>query len=478
MNEGPSHGVLSGFMAFPPFMHRVIWIVLLFATVAAAQVVPERVFFDVPANIAVIPNPAPSAQLAAVPGYPADANRLTLVALLYRPNALAHGPGPYPTVIVLHGSGGMWPSDTIAANAKTPLERWGQRLADRGFLVLMPDSFNPRGIAGGYSNRRPHHDSAIDDAVCSPNYERPKDVVAALTYLNDRTDVDREHIGLLAFSHGSQTGLNAVLDASVDLGNYTVDYVNAQNQTVDLAVPSPVRVPAELPFPRVGIFYYPGCGHFGYHGSPSSKLAGRYMPDRRMQVVMFHGTNDSLMGVTDPNASPKTGNLYPIKLTVASGAQAAAQGVPNPFVQHHIFHLVNHSFDETTIEAPGNWNTGLESNDEKANRLAHDETLKWLEYRLRRHTLTPEPDPNVPGGLQVRWDGRAQLRYKHQTSTNLTAWSQQGGDIIGQGSVITLPVVLPVEQRSFHQLLIDPVPAPVNEPDYSSFFLEYADFTY
>ena len=170
MNEGPSHGVLSGFMAFSPFMPRVIWIVLLFATGATAQVVPERVFFDVPANIAVNPNPAPSAQLAAVPGYPADANRLTLIALLYRPNALAHGPGPYPTVIVLHGSGGMWPSDTIAANAKTPLERWGQRLADRGFLVLMPDSFNPRGIAGRYSNRRPHHDPAIDDAVCSSNY--------------------------------------------------------------------------------------------------------------------------------------------------------------------------------------------------------------------------------------------------------------------------------------------------------------------
>ncbi|MBK8038789.1 MAG: hypothetical protein IPK22_16910 [Verrucomicrobiaceae bacterium] len=445
---------------------------------AGAQVVPERVFFDVPAEMAVNPQPLPTAQLAAVPGYPAEVDRMTLLALLYRPNALTHGPGPYPVVIVLHGSGGMWPSDTISATAKTPLERWGQRLADRGFLCLMPDSFNPRGIAGSFSNKRPHHDPGLDDAVCSPNYERPKDVIAALTYLNDRTDVDREHIGLLAFSHGSQTGLNAVLDASVDLGNYTVDYVNAQNVTVDLAAPAPVRVPSTLPFPRVGIFYYPGCGHFGYHGSPSSTAAGRYMPDRRMEVVMFHGTSDSLMGVNDPNASPKTGNLYPIKFTLASATQAAVQGVPNPFVRHHLFHLVNHSFDETTIETQANWNTMLESADEKANRLAHDETLKWLEYRLRRHTLAAEPDPNIPGALQVRWEGRAQLRYKHQTSTNLTAWSQAGGDIIGQGTTITLPVVLPLEQRSFHQLLIDPVPAPVNDLNYSDFFLEYADFSY
>jgi dienelactone hydrolase len=461
----------------PPF---VLFALCLWLGVgmAGAQVVPERVFFDVPANLAVNPNPVPSAQLTAVPGYPADAQRMTLIALLYRPNAFTHGPGPYPTVIVLHGSGGMWPSDLIAANAKTPLERWGQRLADRGFLVLMPDSFNPRGISGGFSNRRPHHDAAIDDAVCSPNYERPKDVVAALAYLNDRTDVDRENIGLLAFSHGSQTGLNAVLDASVDLGSYTVDYVNAQNNTVDLAVPSPVRVPSTLPFPRVGIFYYPGCGHFGYHGSPSSMAAGRYMPDRRMQVVMFHGTNDSLMGVSDPNATPKTGNLYPIKLTLASAAQAAVVGVPSPFKAHHIFHLVNHSFDETTMETSANWNTPQESADEKANRLAHDETLKWLEFRLRRHSLTAEPDPNVPGALQVRWAGRPQLRYKHLTSVNLTQWSQPGGDIIGQGTVVALPVVLPVEQRSFHRLVIDPVPAPVGDANYTNFFLEYADFSY
>jgi dienelactone hydrolase len=444
---------------------------------AAGQAVPETVFFDVPQNLAVNPNPAPTAQLSAVPGYPADAGRLTLIALLYHPDPGMHGPGPYPVVVVLHGSGGMWSNDTIASGAKTPLRRWGERLAERGFLCLMPDSFNPRGIPGNFSNRRPHHDSAIDDAVCSPNYERPKDVVAALAYLQTRTDADQQHIGLLGFSHGSQTGLNAILDPSVDLGNYTVDYINDQADTVKLAVPAPVRVPAALPFPRVGIFYYPGCAHFAYHGSPGSTAAGRYMPDRHAQVVMFHGTNDSLLGVADPNASPKTGSLFPIKFTLASAAQATAQGIANPFVQHHIFDLAGHSFDETTIEPQGNWNTPQESADEKANRLARDETLKWLEFRLRRHELTPAPDPNVPGALLVSWSGREQLRYRHQTSVNLTNWTQQGDDIIGQGALISLPVVLPPEKRSFHQLLIDPVPAPASDLLYESFFLEYGDFS-
>lgn len=450
----------------------------LLESLAQAQAVPETVFFDVPANLVTQPAPAPTAQLAARPGYPPDADRLTLIALLYRPDVLVHGPGPYPTVIVLHGSGGMWSSDTIANGAKTALRRWGERLAARGMLCLMPDSFNPRGIAGSFSNRRPHHDSAINDAVCSPNYERPKDVVAALSYLKDLPEVDREHIGLLGFSHGSQTGLNAVLDVSVDRVNYTVDYVNAQNNTVPLAVPSPVRIPDSLPFPKVGIFYYPGCGHFGYHGSPSSTAAGRYMPDRRMQVIMHHGTEDSLLGVTDPDASPLTGSLFPLKFTLASASQAAAQGIANPFVRHYLFAHVNHSFDETTIEAQGNWNTPLESVDEKANRLARDETLKWLEFRLRRHELVPEPDSNLPGALRVRWAGREQLRYVHLTSTDLVQWNPSGGDVIGQGLTITQPVILPVEQRSFHRLQIEPVPAPASDPANAGFFLSYGDFSY
>lgn len=454
-------------------------VLLMSVTTLCGQIVRETVFFDVPPAIAVNPNPAPTAQLASVVGYPADVNRHTLIALLYHPDPGVHGPGPYPTVIVLHGSGGMWASDTISNGPKAPMEKWGQLLATRGFLCLIPDGFNPRGIPGNYSNRRPHHDSAIDDAAASPNYERPKDVVASLTFLNARADVDRDYIGLLGFSHGSQTGLNAILDASVDLGNYTVDYIDAQDDTVKLAVPDPVRIPADLPFPRVGIFYYPGCGHFSYHGSPSSVAAGRYMPDRRMQLLMFHGTSDSLLGVANPNVSPKTGSLFPIKFTLASQAQAAVLGVPNPFVHHHIFDLVAHSFDETIIEPQGNWNTPQESADEKANRLAQAETLKWLEYRLRRHTLTPVPDLNNPGSYLVNWTGRSQLRYRVQASTDLLNWPPQGAEVIGTGLLLSAPVTIPaLEKRAFYRLDLDPVPAPVDDVLYSSFFLEYADFNF
>lgn len=451
---------------------------LLSAAFVSAAVVRETVFFDVPAGIAVSPNPAPSAQLAAVVGYPPDADRMTLNALLYHPDPGVHGPGPHPAVIVLHGSGGMWSGDTIANGPTSHFEKWGQLLAGRGFLCVIPDGFNPRGISGGYSNRRPHHDSTIDDAVCSPNYERPKDVVAALTYLQGRADFDGRHVGLVGFSHGAQTGLNAILDVSVDRGDYDVDYINAMAQTVKLPVPDPVRITAGLPFPSVCVFYYPGCGHFSYHGSPNSVAAGRYMPDRRAQVLMFHGTSDSLMGVTDVNATPKTGSLSPIKFTLASGAQAAVLGVPNPFVHHHIFHLAGHSFDETTIEPPQNWNTVAESANEKANRLSQAETLKWLEFRLRDHTLAGEPDVNTPGAYIIAWTGRDQLRYRVQNGVNLSDWPQENAPVIGSGTALSAPMVIPPENRVFYRLVIDPVPPPVSEPTNADFFLDYGDFSY
>ena len=459
-----------------PFSRRVLLgaavaLVIIFVPQAWAQIVRETVFFDVPAGIAMNPNPSPSAQLIAVPNYPADASRMTLIALLYHPDPAVHGSGPYPAVIVLHGSGGMWNSDTIANGPTVHFEKWGQLLAARGYLAVIPDGFNPRGIPGGFANRRPHHDSAIDDAACSPNYERPKDVVAALTFLDARADVDREHIGIVGFSHGAQTGLNAILDPSVDLGNYTVDYTDANNNTVDLAVPDPIRIPAALPFPKVCVFYYPGCGHFSYHGSPNSLAAGRYMPDRRTQVLMFHGTSDSLMGVGN-------GNLFPIKFVLAAGAQAATLGIPNPFVYHHIYDLVGHSFDETTIVPQIDWNTGNESANAKANRLSQPETLKWLEYRLHEHTLTPQPDVNNPGAHIVSWLGRDQLRYQVETSITLTSWDPQGVLTTGANAVLNAQVVLPVEQRVFYRLEVDPVPPPVNDVANVAFYREYADFGY
>lgn len=444
-----------------------------------AQPVPEIVFFDLPENLEPNPIPAPTAQLLAVPGYPNDPNQLTLVAEFYTPDDMVFGPGPYPTILVLHGSGGMWSNDVIANGAASQFDDWAEVLTGLGYAMLLVDSYHPRGIDAGFSSRRPHHDPAIDDALCSPNYERPKDVVAALTWLAGRAEVDRNHIGLLAFSHGSQTALNAILDPSVDLVNYTVDYINNLNQTVQLAVPSPVRIPNELPFPKVCAVYYPGCSHFRYHGQASSIAAGRYMPDRRTRVLMVHGTEDSLLGVSDPNASPLTGNLFPIKFVESSALQAAAEGIPNPFVQHTIFDHAAHSFDNETIEPPQNWNTASESVDEKSKRLARDEVLKWFECLLKPADLRIEPDQLSPGDHVVVWTGSNQLDYQLVSNEDLgNVWNPVGSNIIGDGNEIEAPVVPPMSHRIFFRLEFQPTPVPASAPENTGFILDYGDFSY
>lgn len=482
-------------------LFRGAWLVsalLLSGAWGRAQPVIETVFFDVPENLLPNPIPAPTAQILAVPGYPDDPARLTLIARLYRPDPAVFGAGPYPTVLFLHGAGGMWSNNTIPSpitpgNAPASQFRdWGNLLVGMGYAALMVDSFNPRGIAGNFENRLPHHDPLQDDALCSPNYERPKDVVAALTYLASRADIDRERIALIGFSHGAQTGMNALLDASVDLGTYQVDYVDLVNNvevSVKKNVPSPVRIPPELPMPKFCAFYYGGGSHFAYHGQASSTAAGRYMMDRRTTAILFHGTGDSLMGTLNFNVSPITGNVFPMKQVLASAAQAATLGLPNPIVRHYILNRtavqtpgarVGHSFDLGTvlIAAPGDQDTAAESPNQKARRLAREEVLRWLEFKLRAGpTVAIQPSLNDPANHVVNWPTRARLSYQLKTSETLANdWVNAGASLEGDGLTHEIEAAVPGSGRIFYRIEYQPIAMPVAAPENAGFFLTYADF--
>jgi dienelactone hydrolase len=120
-----------------------------------------------------------------------------------------HGPGPYPVVRFLQGSGGFWSNDTIP-NPITPTNAlasqfrdWGNLLVSLGYAALFRDGYNARGIPGNFEGRVPHHDPAQNDDFCSPNYERPKDVVASLEYLATRPNIDLQRLALIAFSQGA-----------------------------------------------------------------------------------------------------------------------------------------------------------------------------------------------------------------------------------------------------------------------------------
>lgn len=417
----------------------------------------ETVYFDLPEALEPSPIPLPTAQLAALPGYPNDPDRLTLVARIYVPDAAVFGPGPYTTVLVLHGSGGLWSDDDISNGLISHFEQWGELLADPGYLACFPDSYNPRGIPGNFSGRRPHYNPALDDALCSPNYERPKDVIAALTYLQGRSDVDTDNIALMGFSHGAQTAINAVLDVSVDLGQYEVSYVALNDQDDEdpgndvefdttLEVPSPVRIPNDLPFPKLGFFFYGGGSHWRYHGQASSVAAGRYMFDRRMKVLLFHGTEDSLLGVSDPDAPlPLTGNLYPIKQVESSSLQAAAEGVEDPLAHHFIYDGVEHSFD-LVASSPG--------------------------IAVARGLAPDEIDLTT-------FNTNTRVNYQWEDALDLTDdWQDYENDFNGNGEDAIIDVPIGNNSARFFRLKRAPIPPPLDAVENVGFFLQYSDFSY
>lgn len=409
---------------------------------------PEEVFFPIPGNLVSGEQPDPTPELQARPGY-AEADTddvMTLHAFVYKPEN-AQDDEELPVVILLHGSSGLYSYSDMANGVSYQYREWAEELTDRGYLVILPESFHVRGIAGSFKNREPHYLPDEDDSRCSPNYERPKDVVATLAYLAGRDDVDPDKIGILAFSQGAQTALNAILDPEIDLSPYSEDYTDSDGETTH-EVDSPVRIPDDLPFPKIVAAYYPGCGFFSYHGSPNDPGAGRYMPDARTRVVMFHGTEDSLMD-----------DLFPVTLVDASRAHAEENGHFDPFIHHYLFNGADHSFDKYSvkIEPEANWGTEAEDDDEAAKRIARRQTLKLFAWKLQDVPLPIVTRftgpwgtvlaPGQGGGgrgkeksdlLEVSWTGEPGLAYRVTWSPDGERWDAISGELEETGRGLRL----------------------------------------
>ena len=130
-----------------------------------------------------------SAETVSFPG-----DDVTLTGLLYRPA----GPGPFPAVVALHGCAGLYgrKGELAARNAD-----WAERLERQGFIVLLPDSFGPRGAAS---------QCRTADRVTRPSRERVADALAAKAYLQSRQDVKAGAVSLLGWSNGASAVLYAV----------------------------------------------------------------------------------------------------------------------------------------------------------------------------------------------------------------------------------------------------------------------------
>ena len=132
---------------------------------------------------------------------------------------------------------------------------WARYWRDRGYVVLLVDSFGPRGYPAGFAagahDERP---ASVDEVTV-----RPFDAYGALAYLRRRPEVAGDRVGLMGWSNG----------ASATLATMAVD---------GAATPSSGRSGF-----RAAAAFYPGCGLNG-------AFDGGYRP--YATVKLFIGTAD------------------------------------------------------------------------------------------------------------------------------------------------------------------------------------------
>ncbi len=128
----------------------------------------------------------------------ANGRATTIVAWLYRPQ----GNGPFPAVVGMHGCGGLL---THFRRLHTPeiesmFDDWARRLQNAGYVVLLPDSYGPRGIREICSVK---DREAVSRA-------RPRDAYGALAWLQAQPYVTPKRVALIGWSHGGGTVMRSM----------------------------------------------------------------------------------------------------------------------------------------------------------------------------------------------------------------------------------------------------------------------------
>lgn len=115
------------------------------------------------------------------PSFPPEPSPGTLFHSLHQPP----GPGPFPTVVVLHTCGGL----------QSHVLDWARWLRDHGYAAAVLDSFKPRGT----------------QAVCGnwtvTVHQVAGDAVVALEHLRGRPGLDPQRMAVMGFSYGAMAAL-------------------------------------------------------------------------------------------------------------------------------------------------------------------------------------------------------------------------------------------------------------------------------
>lgn len=100
----------------------------------------------------------------------------------YRPE----GEGPYPTVMLFHGCGGLRPH----------VHNYAKLVAKNGLQAVVIDSFSPRGWGSTFAK------AMVCTGLVMQGYERAGDVLAALWGAKQDASIDQNGLVLVGFSHG------------------------------------------------------------------------------------------------------------------------------------------------------------------------------------------------------------------------------------------------------------------------------------
>ncbi len=122
-----------------------------------------------------------------------------LHAQLYKPD----GEGPFPTVIALHGCGGL------TGHSEPVQERyrdWAEQLLKSGQAVLLPDSYGSRELGP---------QCRVKERTVHGRRERVEDVAAARSWLLQQSWVARDRISLMGWAGGASALLWAVRPQSL-----------------------------------------------------------------------------------------------------------------------------------------------------------------------------------------------------------------------------------------------------------------------
>jgi dienelactone hydrolase len=145
-------------------------------------------------SLAILAAPLPANAGPAPQQIEIPLNTGTLHAQLFRPD----GPGPFPTVIALHGCGGLnGQSDQIQQRYRD----WAEQLLKAGNAVLLPDSYGSRELGP---------QCKVKERRVLARRERVADILASRQWLLQQPWVSHDRVSLIGWAHGASAVLWAV----------------------------------------------------------------------------------------------------------------------------------------------------------------------------------------------------------------------------------------------------------------------------